>query len=147
MQRSKKLAAALAVVGMLLGPAAQAETIFTCSEPEGYQFFKEGPFVPKEKSGWSKSKINGGQFSFVINGTNQDLLYKDATGKIYSSVSEGAKVGLLTSNDTNAIVIVRYETGNTEIYNYDAIAKVLLWSQHKVGGIIQSASLMKAKCD
>ena len=64
MTRRKKFAATLAVVGMLLGPAAQAETMLSCFEGSSISKNFFGGWTFKNKGSSWKGKDQGGSIYF-----------------------------------------------------------------------------------
>jgi hypothetical protein len=128
------------------GFSAMAETLATCGASSGHAYYLEQGLVSRKDAGWAEDKISQGSFSLVKNGEALDILYKDSTGKLASSVSDGGRVIFLGANASNASVLVSYEGVSTEIYTFDFVNKVSVWSQHKYGALVNKGATYFAKC-
>jgi hypothetical protein len=143
-QKSMKLLACIAALMLLASPVV-AKILITCGESHGYAYYPQQNFVTKDKSGWTADKLSKGAFSLVKKGDELDILFKDARG-MNSARADGGKVSLLGVAGSNILVTVVYKNISVELYTFDLKEKVLLWTQHKYGAIINKAATYVSKC-
>ena len=124
-----------------------AETLIACGPSDGYAYYLPQNLVPVEESGWKKDELPNGAFSLVKNGDEVDIVYKDATGVVNSSKAAGASVSLLGMSKSNLLVAVQYKNVLIELYTFDMIGKLVVWSQHKYGAPVNKVSVFRSKCD
>ena len=125
-----------------------AEILLSCGASAGYTYIYEGGLMGKEQAGWSKDTISKGSLSVVRQDDKLDILYIDATKKIYSSRAAGAGVFLLDSDENYFTVLVSYVNAVIEIYTFDIKNKKFSHSVHKYGTQpIIKATTMVGDCD
>ena len=125
-----------------------AETLFTCGASAGYAYIYEGLLVPKEEAGWIKDGISGGSLSVVMVDKQLDILYVDATKKIYSYRADGADIQTVGHDLGYFTVLVRFENAVAELYTFDRNNKKFSHSVHKYGAQpVIKASTMVGDCD
>jgi len=130
----KKLLIVLGVI-FTMHSQVNAETIISCGSNNGYSYFFSGGIIPKSEEGWVKADNFKAQVSLVRykNNNKLDIIYKDATNKIYSSRANGAEVIMLSNISPFISVFVNYKNQTTEIYTFDVVKKNYSYSQHKYG--------------
>ena len=99
--------------------SSQAETrvIANCGASKGWSYFNYSELNPKEKSGWMENGNRNGSFSIVeLDNGEHDILFKDATGSVYSARSEGTVV-LLRKTVGDLAVLSITSIGVIEVYN------------------------------
>jgi hypothetical protein len=96
-----------------------AQTIASCSSPEGYAYYHHTDLVPKEKSGFEKDKITGGLTSLQqLSKGELDVLYVDTRKTIISSKQDGARIALLRRGSSDVTVLVWSPNASIELYTF-----------------------------
>lgn len=109
----------LIVITMFASNTYANTQIASCSSPQGYSYYAAYGLVPKDKAGWQKDGITGGNTTLSVTNGNYDILYTDSSGRgIMSATSEGAKIALTRNTSSTIQVIVLYPTSTTEIYTF-----------------------------
>jgi len=134
--------------------AAHAEVIASCGASFGKTFY-----LSQDKGGWEDDKITQGSFSFVRDANGDwDVLYVDASKKINSYRSSGAKIVAVdfdAQNRTFLIVAAFPGEGVVDTYSLtadpvDKVQRILLWTTNKaskVGVGLTKISGMIAACE
>ena len=95
------------VVLTFFSTVALAEDIAVCGESSGYAYYANRGINQSENVGWSEDKISGGKFTLSQDDKGQlDLLISDATGRVFSSLSQGSKIFPAISADSSLTVII-----------------------------------------
>ncbi len=121
----KKLSLLFILIGVSV---AQAQSITSCKNPEGYAYYHYAGRVPKASSGFVTDKISGGMVTLQKVGDNQfDILFVDANKQIISAVGDGGKVVLLRRGKSDATFVHFYVGKVVELYTFwidsDGLAK------------------------
>jgi hypothetical protein len=145
LQTIKTIMTVLPLTPLLCFPA-QAETFFSCGSSVGRSFYPLGPFTTEADAGWIEDGISDGAVALVSEGSEVDVLIKDAVGMM-SARSQGANVTLLRVEGDFATVLVEYPLGPIELYTFDGSRGLVYWSQHKFGVMIDKAGTFVAVCN
>ena len=98
---------------------SQAQPITSCKNPEGYAYYHYSGQVPKAKSGFKKSKIEGGLVTLQKIGDGKyDILFVDFYKEIISAVGDGGSVVLLRSSENDATFMHSYPGKVIELYTF-----------------------------
>jgi hypothetical protein len=129
----------------------RAQTVTECGRSDGYAFYFAGGLVPADKSGWRKDGIDGGRIILnLINGSEIDLLIKNATGTTVSVKQAGGKIIVRkTNNDLIALLVIYEDVGITEDYVFQldrqgdgTVGSTVI----RTAATINKMSLMTASC-
>lgn len=124
---------------------ANAETIINCGGSTGYSYYFRGGILPPENPGWTTDGINDGAIALTYDGEKADILIKDFFG-MTSAAESGARVNIVDVSEQFITVLVNYIGGSKEMYTFDLERKVVAWSQHKFGVLIDKAHTMVGSC-
>lgn len=128
-----------------------AERLAECGGWIGKAYYPFTGIVPKKDSGWTDDKMSGGASLLLRRPDGSlDIIFRDATGGIYSAAEEGATIKVVRPLPSAVTLTVDYEpTGDLEIYTYvrdeDGRAQMIL-SQSKGSEMMQKAGLYTADC-
>ena len=78
---------------------ATPQTLTECGRSDGYAYYFTGGLVAAGKGGWQKDGIDGGRIILNYNGSEVDLLIKNATGTTKSVKQDGGKLIVRNSNN------------------------------------------------
>ena len=136
-----------AVFAALFATHAESQTLMTCGASAGRGYYLKGDLIPAEKAGWQDDAITGGNTTLAFDGSDYDIIFRDASGMSYSTRSDGGTVVLLNRSASQWMVLVVYGgTGVTETYVFSAANKEVVWTQAKVGGLVEKVALFRAPC-
>jgi len=141
----------LAVVSVILvanNVPASAEVLAECGPFEGYGYFFEGAFVPKDKAGWTKDKIGSGSTSITEVDGKIDVIFSDVSVKNSSSSDNEVKVFMIGGNREAGIItiFVDYRGTSTEIYTYNAKMRKLVLLATKYNTLVNKSTMMVSDC-
>lgn len=121
----------------------------SCGASQGYSYFFEGGVVDKAKAGFTDDGISEGKISLTWNEQGQaDVLTIDATGKIKSAISQGAKVLTLPTGNSGINWLAVYEDGTLEVYSVSGQSNKVGIYRNTVGnGFIAKNSLFIGDCE
>ncbi len=101
---------------------AYAEDVAVCGGSDGYSYYSYRKMGESNNTGWQEDKMSDGRFTFTIDDNGLlDLLVSDATGKVFSSVSQGAKIFPASLSDDAVSIIVLYENILIETYVFQKL--------------------------
>lgn len=144
-----KLVPELLIIAFLTAAtSASAGTIAACGPQTGHAYYPAAGLVQKGKDGWADDQISSGSTTLTQNAEGElDILFKDATGEIFSAKDDSARVIVLRKSENEIAVLVAYTEGAqaAEIYSFvreaDGRAKMLQLSSK---GLSASMAIPKA---
>lgn len=116
-----KLALVSALVLFVTTTTASAGTIAACGAQSGKAYFPAAGLVPRGEDGWYDDGITGGSTTLTVSEKGDlDVLFRDATGEITSSLYDGGTVIQLRKSANEITVLVAYAEGAqaAEIYSF-----------------------------
>lgn len=132
---------------------ANAADIAHCGASEGYAYYpKYGLGATKDETGkWHKDRISNGQLSISVSDNGDfDLLFKDASGGISSTLADGGKTILIGKSEASLSLLVVYPNQTSETYTIyrtiDGKAE-MMWTQNKYNVLIPKVAAFVAKCN
>lgn len=111
----------IAAIFALLAASGTAfsQDLATCSAPAGYAYFPLRGLLTAKDAGWETDKISAGVFTLrKVGDSDYDILYVDATKRVYSTKSDGGAVRLLRSGENEMAFISFYPGSTIEIYTF-----------------------------
>ncbi len=147
----KILFSGLLASGLVIG-VANAKVIAHCGVSNGYAFYPKYGIAAKNKDAgeWTKDRISNGQFSISLSDNGKfDVLFKDVSGGIFSTVADGGQIILLGKTTDSLSLFVGYPNKSAETYTvYRTIEgkTEMMWTQNKFGVILPKVAAFIASC-
>ena len=86
---------------------AFSETIATCENPKGYEYYPFSGSVPEASSGWDKGGFTGGTYRLTQDDKgNFDVIFTSKAGQFVSALNDGGSVAPFSLDKNHALVSV-----------------------------------------
>jgi hypothetical protein len=96
-----------------------AQTLATCSDPEGYALYHHSPSLPKAEGGFQKDRVTGGITTLQrLEDGGYDVMLVDARKTIISYRHDGGSVVLLRKGSREATFLVVFPGMAIELYTF-----------------------------
>lgn len=141
----------LVIAGLLLlAHPVLADTIATCGPSQGYTYVANRKLGSEKTAGWSEDKIPKGQTSLIQDEKGEfDLLFLDATEKIFSARDDGAKIFPISLSE-DALQLLAIYPLSSETYVFQKLKDdtfQLMWTQTKAEAPVVKIAGFVSKCD
>ena len=128
---------------------AFAETISTCENPKGYEYYPFAGSVPESGSGWSQGGFTGGTYRLTQDDKgNFDIIFTNKKGQFVSARNDGGNVALFSIDENQVSFVVLYIGSVVETFSFinnNAGKNELMFTQTKAM-VIPKVAAYRAKC-
>jgi hypothetical protein len=98
---------------------AFAETIATCENPKGYEYYPFAGSVPESGSGWDEGGFTGGTYRLTQDDEgNLDVIFTNNSGQFVSALNDGGSVVPFSFDENQISVIVLYMGSVVETFSF-----------------------------
>lgn len=137
------------VVLLFFSALAFAEDIAICGASSGYSYYANRGLSQADRTGWEEDKISDGKFTLTQDDKGQfDLLISDATGRVFSSLSQGSIIRPAVLSETSlTVIIVNDQLVETFIFQKLKDGKFqAMYTDAKAEGSFPKVSALVADC-
>ncbi|MBT4109813.1 MAG: hypothetical protein HOJ40_01020 [Flavobacteriaceae bacterium] len=128
---------------------AFAETIATCENPKGYEYYPFAGSVPESGSGWSQGGFTGGTYRLTQDDKgNFDVIFTSKAGQFVSASNDGGSVAPFSLDKNQISIIVLYMGDVVETFSFinnNAGNNELIFTQTKTK-FLPKVAAYRAKC-
>ena len=128
---------------------AFAETIATCENPKGYEYYPFAGSVPISGSGWDEGGFTGGTYRLTQDDKgNLDVIFTNNSGQFVSALNDGGTVMPFSFDQNRVSVMVLYMGSVVETFSFinnNAGVNELIFTQTKTQ-FIPKVAAYRANC-
>jgi hypothetical protein len=96
-----------------------AETIATCENPKGFEYYPYAASVPESGSGWDEGGFTGGTYRLTQDDKgNLDVIFTNNSGQFVSALNDGATVAPFSIDENQISVVVFYMGSVVETFSF-----------------------------
>ena len=126
-----------------------SETIATCENPKGYEYYSFSGVVPESGSGWDEGGFTGGTYRLTRDDKGDfDIIFTNKTGQFVSARNDGGNVALFSIDENQVSFVVLYIGSVVETFSFinnNAGKNELMFTQTKAM-VIPKVAAYRAKC-
>ena len=126
-----------------------SETIATCENPKGYEYYPFAGNVPKSGSGWDEGGFTGGTYRLTQDDNgNFDVVFTSKAGQFVSATNDGGRVAPFSLDENQISIIVLYMGSVVETFSFinnNAGNNELILTQTKTK-FIPKVAAYRARC-
>jgi hypothetical protein len=125
-------------------PSQQSGVIARCGPSKGQGYFFEDKLFNPTGPSWIEDGISDGKIVLINLNEEWDILFDDVIGA--RGYREDGAVVVLLGNQGGKLTIGAFHANYTDIYTFDVMENVVLWSSHKIGTPIKKVAIYQAEC-